>query len=753
MTTGGPASKNKIRPGDRESLVALARRGDLPARVRGLLDGLFGFTCNWFEPAIVRTLDEVEQALFKLAERSGNSAEQHQRFEALREIKHARADVGPRFLAHAESTLAILRLPGKKDTLAATQATALHTPLELVDSSVLEEDLALREVAGKAEIRNSLALHALSHRLAVIAGTPVWSSEAMPLGPASLAAAFRHALQDIELSIESRTLVYRIFDRSAMLNVGQYYDKLNAWLTAQRILPNLMPPTFQRGEHAGAVPPTPEIAPPTQGDMPAAPTSPGGAAYNTDAELFGTLRHLLGARREATRDSDAPQGPVHHASRDDLQSVLGALQRAPASGARSVQYDSEHFKNTLQVKLRRASPEGRPLSLADEDLDTVDLIGMLFDYVTRNVHESSGARALLTRLHVPVLRVALGDKTFFTRRDHPARELLNTIAETGAHWLDDAESDSSLVDKMQMVVGHVSSDFDGDVGVFENLLGDLSQHMQLLARRAEVVERRHIDAAKGRDRLEIARETARAAIVRLLQAYPPLPRVRALLERAWTDALALSALRDGANGSEFQRRLAAAGGLARRAASPLSDSAADEMLRREFDAGLRQVGMHEDDVRDVLGNLYAAPAAPGAADREKLQRIDETLSGQPRLGGDAPTVATVPSPAPLNAAEIEMLAQLKRTPFGTWFDFVLNQQGLVARRKLAWFSPVTGHCLFVNQRGARSDDRSLDQLARDMVRGQVRVASNEQGSLIDRAWKAIVGMLRPPAAAEPAVDA
>ena len=742
MTTGDPAGSNTIRPGNAESLVALAHRSDLPTRVRSLLDGLFGFTCGWFEPAVARTLDEVEQALFKSAERSGNSGEQQRCFEALREIKRVRADVAPRFLAHAESTLARLRNPLTQTATSSTRAANERTLLELVDSSALEEDLALREVAGKAEVRNSLALHALSHRLAVIAGTPVWSSEAMPLGPASLAAAFRFGLQPLDLSIEDRTLVYRTFDRAAMLTVGQYYDRLNAWLVAQRILPNLLPPSFQRtGPPAGSATPTPEVAQPPTGDTPLTPTSSDHAGNNSaDAELFGTLRHLLGARRQAAHHDEGVRGPVHHASRDDLQSVLGALQRAAPASARSVQYDSEHFKNTLQVKLRRASPEGRPLSMADEDLDTVDMIGMLFDYVTRNVHESSGARALLTRLHVPVLRVALGDKTFFTRRDHPARDLLNTIAETGAHWLDDSENDSSLVDKMHMVVSHVSSDFDGDLGVFEKLLGDLNQHMQLLARRAEVVERRHIDAAKGRDRLEIARETARAAIVRLLQANSPSLRVRALLERAWTDALALSALREGVNGSEFQRRLAAAGSLARRPASPLADSAADDMLRREFDAGLRQVGMHEDDVREVLENLYTAP---DVVDNGKLQRVDEALRGQPRLGGDAPATPASSIPAPLDTAETEMLAQLKRTPFGTWFDFVLNQQGLVARRKLAWFSPMTGHCLFVNQRGARSEDRSLDQLARDMVRGQVRLASTAQGPLIDRAWKAIVDMLRP----------
>ena len=98
-----------------------------------------------------------------------------------------------------------------------------------------------------------------------------------------------------------------------------------------------------------------------------------------------------------------------------------------------------------------------------------------------------------------------------------------------------------------------------------------------------------------------------------------------------------------------------------------------------------------------------------------------------------------------------MLEQLRKMPFGTWFEFVTNQQGDAVRRKLAWYSTLTGRCLFVNQRGARTDDRQLEHLARDMVRGQVRLASREHVSLIDRAWKAITEALRthaPPMDAE-----
>ena len=87
-------------------MKSLKQRPDLPSRVRSLLEGLLERAANQFEHAISRTLDEFEQELFKLAERSRSNDQQHARFEALREIKRGRADIAPRFLLHVESTLA-----------------------------------------------------------------------------------------------------------------------------------------------------------------------------------------------------------------------------------------------------------------------------------------------------------------------------------------------------------------------------------------------------------------------------------------------------------------------------------------------------------------------------------------------------------------------------------------------------------------------------------------------------------------------
>ena len=46
--------------------------------------------------------------------------------------------------------------------------------------------------------------------------------------------------------------------------------------------------------------------------------------------------------------------------------------------------------------------------------------------------------------NAPLLRVALQDRAFFVRPQHPARQLLNAVAESGATWLSDDEVDPQL---------------------------------------------------------------------------------------------------------------------------------------------------------------------------------------------------------------------------------------------------------------------------------------------------------------------
>jgi hypothetical protein len=493
--------------------------------------------------------------------------------------------------------------------------------------------------------------------------------------------------------------------------------------------------------------------------QPVGTSSAGSGATATDAHdatesaSFDTMRRLLAGRRAVLgQAAGPPPDAAHPVSTDDVQSVLAALQSRPAPalqlGGKVVGRSVTHLKQDLLAQLRQLSPQNKTPKLDEADNDTIDLVGMLFDHLGRDLKPASSVQDLIGRLQVPLLRVALNDKSFFTRRNHPARQLLNAITEAGLFWFDDTGEDRQIVDKMRVVVDRISTEYDGDVGLFEDMLGDLTRHLQTIARKSEVAERRHVDAAKGREKLEVAREQASRAIAERVARRNPPALIRTLLEQAWTDVLALTMLRQGDDSDAYRHRLAVADRVISLAETGGgTGSAADRALQLEVEGGLSQVGYHGEDVRSVVKRLFNLVDEAAGEEVPTATELAMKLRARSRLGGQADADAAKPAAAreittPLTPEEQRVLERLRTIPFGTWFDFTINQQGDKARRKLSWFSPMTGRCLFVNQRGARVDDRSMDQLARMIVKGQASVVEAQRESLIDRAWSAIVGTLK-----------
>jgi hypothetical protein len=119
------------------------------------------------------------------------------------------------------------------------------------------------------------------------------------------------------------------------------------------------------------------------------------------------------------------------------------------------------------------------------------------------------------------------------------------------------------------------------------------------------------------------------------------------------------------------------------------------------------------------------------------------LKQRPRLGeGTAHGEAVAPvQPTPLDPAARAIYDGFASLRFGTWFEFI-QPDGDIALRKLAWFSPGTGRCLFVNQRGGRTEDIDLTRLARLIASGEVREWKEQRMSIVDRAWRAVARNLR-----------
>jgi hypothetical protein len=291
---------------------------------------------------------------------------------------------------------------------------------------------------------------------------------------------------------------------------------------------------------------------------------------------------------------------------------------------------------------------------------------------------------------------------------------------------------------------------------------------------------------QGRERLEQARRRADELMAERFAFVSPRGLLRTLLERAWTDVLALTLLRHDEHSEAFLHQLRITDQLLGQ--FPVHDPLE---LRHEVEAGLQQIGMHQDEAEQVAQRLISTqiPATvspllaptdiPGTAaaepivDEKPMQaatpppleeakpqppaRVTEVpsatdlairLKQRQRLGEQrhqettsSTNAAVVP---PLGLREARIHNHLRQLPFGTWFEFT-DAAGHATQHKLAWFSPISGNSLFVNRRGQRSDVMNLQELARAIAEGRVRELPPQQENLLDRAWHALTNNLLRPA--------
>jgi hypothetical protein len=725
--------------------VALSPRAEREAQ-QGL-----SLCLTWLDMPLRESLRDFSQRLFATAESTRNHLEQQECFDSRNIIEREGPDFRNRFAAHLSERFR--HLGEDADSKSATsEHLGLGMNLTLVDPEEQEQTDALSSMAARGEARSASSLFELGYRMAVLAGTPPLEGDALPAGPRALTAALKAAIAPLPLASAHRLLLFHAVDTHVLGHSEAFYGALNEHYRTRGILPGFRvypnvrvssPPSAERRGRPGdaAAPGTPGVGGASGGagsgtGHEAAPVS---ATSEGHIGVLESLRDLL-AHRVASQGRGAGFAPDRLVSEDELQTALSALQGHVSEVADAAQREirsAQALRDELLNQLNRGRPAGSPpAELTLEQGDTVELTAMLFQNLGQQLGATSPGRAVLGGLQWPMLRAAVNDRGFFDRPEHPARQLLDTVSEAAHHWLDPAEGepDAALIDRLERLVVEASH----TQVIDPTWRAEIEQQITQLSRKAHVAERRQIEAMEGRDRLERARQRATEIMgERLGKGAAPRGVLRILLERTWADVLALHILRGGETGEAFLHCLGVTDQLLGRRL--IADV---QKLRVEVERGLEHLGMHPSEAAQVAAGLFETPATQTD---EALTPTDVALrlKQRPRLGeGTAHGEAVAPvEPTPLDAAARAVYDGFATLRFGTWFEFI-QPDGSASRRKLAWFSPTTGRCLFVNQRGSRAEDIDLTRLARLMARGEAREWREQRTSFIDRAWQAVARTLR-----------
>jgi hypothetical protein len=602
---------------------------------------------------VAHTLDKVDDALFELADRAENNALQTRYFDAMRDARLRRAGVETAFKARFLEGFERRPAPRGQGRAGETGGGTLG----LVENDELEVTLAVKGMISKVRSACEEDLFELDRRIGYLLGDSEQDGWHNPLGPERVCTAFREACDTLDSSLTLRLLVLKLFDKHALGELDALYRALNQHLVAQNVLPGLERPALghpvvrpQRATPGGRA----------AHQAPAGPLEPDVVAFLQEvAAVARPGMHL------ALPDSRADGYTA-------VVSALTALQHGEGTpGLPGLAMDPELVAAGTVNVLRELRSQGMTRSLNQVDDLMLEVVTLLFDFILDDAAIPDALKALIGRLQIPMLKVAILDKALFARKTHPARRLLNAMASAAVGWDPGRHAGDELYRAIERVVQRVVAEFDQNAELFDELLEEFEG---FLARQEDGAQQRADISAKilqGRERLEQAKGSADAELRRALAVQEVPPVVREFLDRHWRNLLVVTHNRDGEDSEAWRSRVQMMDTLVWSVLPKRSPPERRELLAalptfaRSLSHAIQVVGMPDDDrdaflaelsrchtaaIRGEPGPGVLAPPRPdavGTAAGQENRPEEPGRSGEDDAGVAATTAAAGEAPEPV----------------------------------------------------------------------------------------------------------
>jgi hypothetical protein len=707
-----------------------------------LLDALQKQLLERAMPALDRALGKVDDYLFDHSQNGKDDLG----LTALRDLRLVRGQVVQGF----EQAL-IAGFRKLRDPRSVVENDA-PLRLSLLSEDALEEQLANEQMADSLSRLHAPALELLGKRIAHLLHRDSLPPVDNPLMPVFLARSLRDALERAELDAGIRIVVFKYCERELATALAHAYERCNSLLVSAGVLPQLkatakseaMPPQAPLpGEQVAAAPAQQAGAMPSGGvQMQGAPV---------DQALFANLLGLLQGWR-STMPHGQPAvdgaGPAHILGSHELMSVLSLLQRdLPTPLA---QWEEARPQNSLAEQLRNEVVQGaRRLGVASDNLrldgldeDAVDLVALLFDVLLDGPQYDSNIRGKIGRMLVPYVKVAVKDRRMFLYKEHPARRLLNTVAEACEGNHGEAPQERELLGQVDTTIDRLVAEFNEDVAIFETLEQELRAYMAQHRKRFELSEKRAAEAQRGRERLDQARSAATEDL-RQRRGERVLPAVMdEFLDRHAMHHLTQVVLRDGHGSPRHEQALHAVDALMQAfdASQAPGTTEIPTLPRAGLEAILASSGCTDeaahsavDLLQDALVRLAHGERAADNDAHMPAQQLPEPPSAEPE-----PLLEIVAGTDRLDF-DADTLARMRELQVGTWLQLA-TAPDRVEPAKVSWISPISARLLLVNRRGVRVLVASVEELAAMVKLG--KLSFREADTAFDDALHQVAGRLK-----------
>lgn len=434
--------------------------------------------------------------------------------------------------------------------------------------------------------------------------------------------------------------------------------------------------------------------------------------------------------------------------------------------------DPAQFQTGTVNVLRTLRESGAFSELNQTDTLTLDIVSLLFDYILDDPSIPDRIKALIGRLQIPMLKVALMDKDLFSKKTHPARQLLDGLASASVGWSEGTSHSDALYEKIQYIVYRVVEEFDKDLGLFSQLLAELNTFLAQDERESQLQAERAANSLRTKERIVLAKFAVDEAVKSRLDGVETREFIRQFVRDFWRQQLIVTYVEQGPTSEAWTQQLAVIDELLWSVQAKTTPDEKRELTTRLpkmlklVKAGMRELEMdqavcskfltmlasvHVVSVKQVEESTLAerrltqrdaefeqASEPPSeevfvkqALDRLFARNKVETADLDIDFEALEAEVATAPvEDEPV--AQDEFLEKVMELDLGDWVEFTLPDDSVV-RSRFTWISPATGRYLFTDRQGHKAFDLSLHALCENFRGGKAVRFPGQPDPLFERA--------------------
>jgi len=273
-------------------------------------------------------------------------------------------------------------------------------------------------------------------------------------------------------------------------------------------------------------------------------TGPAGQEYSAGVPV-NQVRESIENYVGGSQSDVAPGGGAGYYSQQQVMTALTELQVPLEDLSQTpLVFDANQIKKAVLSSI--GETEGGAVTKAVHQVSekTIDFIKLIFDAIIDEESITDEIKTLLLSLQIPVIKAAMQDADFFVDDQHPARQLLDKIAEAGVGVTE--HTDPVYID-IETIVRKLLSDYDDDVVAFTIALEELKALTEDIYRKARETE------AKSQKTVKMAHAKSIVLLeIRKITIGKELPEgIRTLVLKVWPSMMFNHFLKNGKANDEW----------------------------------------------------------------------------------------------------------------------------------------------------------------------------------------------------------